>query len=176
MANTRSQEPRRAGGYALSVAMALGLLVIACAQSQPATPAPTAATASRTATVVPQATASPAPSPEATSAPPPAPAATSTTAPAPPAPTATPPPAVPTVTPDRVALGRQLYVDKGCAGCHGPNATGNFGPKLAGTTLTLQQVLQQLRSPRREMPAYPPSQLSDEEESFIYAYYKSLPP
>jgi len=82
---------------------------------------------------------------------------------------------LPTATPDSVARGRQLFVGKGCAGCHGANAAGNFGPKLAGTTLTLQQVLQQIRSPRSEMPAFPPSQLSDEEASFIYAYFKSLP-
>ena len=67
-------------------------------------------------------------------------------------------------------------MSKGCVGCHGGNAEGGFGPKLAGTSLTLEQVLQQIRSPKGEMPAYSPSQLSDEEESFIYAYYKSLPP
>lgn len=70
-------------------------------------------------------------------------------------------------------VGRTLFVQKGCVACHGGNAEGGMGPRLAGTTLTLEEVEQQVRSPRGQMPAYPASQLSAEQVRSIYSYFKS---
>ena len=76
-------------------------------------------------------------------------------------------------TGDPGEIGRRLFVQKGCVACHGGNAEGGMGPRLAGTALTLEEVERQLRSPRGQMPVYPESRLSAEELRAIYAYLKN---
>jgi len=91
-----------------------------------------------------------------------------------PEPTATPTPSLPT-TPDP-AIGQQLWQQKPCVGCHGANAGGNIGPKLAGTGLSFDQVQLQVRTGAAPMPAFTEDQVSDLELQHIYAWLRSLAP
>ena len=83
-------------------------------------------------------------------------------------------PSLPT-TPDP-AVGQQLWQQKPCLGCHGSNAEGNIGPKLAGTGLSFDQVLLQVRTGAAPMPAYTEDQVSDLELQHMYAWLRSLAP
>ena len=67
-----------------------------------------------------------------------------------------------------------LYVSAGCSGCHGPNAAGAFGPTLAGTVLSFETFLQQLRSPRGMMPPVAVSFVSDEQARSLFDYVSGL--
>ncbi len=101
-------------------------------------------------------------------------------APAPaPAPTPAPTPApAPTPTPtstltDNAAAGRQLFIDKGCAACHGQNAEGtDIAPALPGHNA--EQVKRTVRSPKGNMPRFSFEQISDDELEMIAAYTESL--
>ncbi len=95
--------------------------------------------------------------------------------PAPPAPSPAPAPApTPTLT-DNVAAGRQLFIDKGCAACHGQNAEStDIAPALPGHNR--EDVIRQVRSPIGSMPRSGPEQISDAELEMIVDYIKSLAP
>ena len=67
-----------------------------------------------------------------------------------------------------------LYVSAGCAGCHGPTAAGAIGPTLAGTGLTFESFLEQLRSPRAMMPPVAPTMVSDEQARSLFDYVAAL--
>ena len=72
-----------------------------------------------------------------------------------------------------VAAGRQLFLSKGCASCHGHDAEGTtVAPALPGHT-ALQFELQ-VRSPLAQMPAFSEIQISNEELEQIAAYIVSL--
>ena len=73
--------------------------------------------------------------------------------------------------PDR---GKMLFVDRGCSACHGDQAQGLVGPKLAGTILSFGEVIQQLRQPRGVMQRYLPRDQSDADECDVYQYVKNL--
>ncbi len=63
---------------------------------------------------------------------------------------------------EHVDAGRQLYVDKGCAVCHGQNAEGtSIAPSLLGHNA--KQIKGQVRSPLGTMPRSGPEQISDDE-------------
>jgi len=102
---------------------------------------------------------------------------------APPTPTALPstePPA-PTETPSLPggpdpAIGQALWPQKPCSGCHGASAEGDYGPKIAGTELTVDQVLQRVRDGVGAMPAFGTDQIGDLEVQHIYAWLRSLAP
>ncbi len=70
--------------------------------------------------------------------------------------------------------GKVLFVDRGCSACHGDQAQGNIGPRLAGTTLSFGAVIQQLRQPRGVMQRYLPADQSDADECNVYIYVKGL--
>lgn len=72
--------------------------------------------------------------------------------------------------------GAQLFSSLPCSGCHGAQAQGQFGPALAGTDLTLEQVRRQVRSPRDKMPAFDEATVSDGDLRDIYAWLSTLPP
>jgi mono/diheme cytochrome c family protein len=73
------------------------------------------------------------------------------------------------------AAGKQAWATKPCIGCHGPNAEGGVGSKLAGTALTLEQVQQAVRNGKAgtAMMAFSESQISDKELADIYAWFQS---
>jgi mono/diheme cytochrome c family protein len=71
-------------------------------------------------------------------------------------------------------VGAQTWASKPCAGCHGANAEGGVGPKLAGTSLSLDRVKNTVRNGRGgEMPAFSADQVSDADIANIYAWLKS---
>ncbi|MBN1583595.1 MAG: c-type cytochrome [Anaerolineae bacterium] len=74
------------------------------------------------------------------------------------------------------AVGQQLWQGKPCSGCHGADAEGSIGPKLAGTALDLDQVLLRVREGKGSMPAFTGEQVSDIEVQHIYAWLRSLAP
>jgi mono/diheme cytochrome c family protein len=134
---------------------------LAATTSAPATLAPTAAaTASAPVTFTPPlATASPV-TPTATRPP--------TSTPEPPTPQA----AVSTRLDP--AVGQQIWQTKPCQGCHGDKAQGVVGPKLAGTGLSIDQVLGRVRTGKGIMPAFSAAQVSDLEVQQIYTWLRSM--
>ena len=82
----------------------------------------------------------------------------------------TPTPSAPPSLPEQ---GEQVYLTKGCSGCHGLRAEGSdIAPALPGHAA--QQVRRQVRNPQRLMPAFGPDQVSDEELDLLVAYIESL--
>lgn len=71
--------------------------------------------------------------------------------------------------------GQHLYGFYGCIDCHGVNAEGDIGPRIAGYSDLYEVFLQQLRSPREDMDPYPDDFLSDDQASDLYTYLKTLP-
>jgi hydroxylamine dehydrogenase len=72
--------------------------------------------------------------------------------------------------------GAELYIAKGCLGCHGASGRGGVGPPLADTKLTRDAFLAQLRHPRGIMPPFPATIVSDAEAREIQAYLQTAPP
>jgi mono/diheme cytochrome c family protein len=73
------------------------------------------------------------------------------------------------------AAGKQAWGRQPCVGCHGTNAEGMVGPKLAGTSLTLEQMVQTVRNGKGggRMPQFSASTITDKELGDIYAWLKS---
>ena len=61
-----------------------------------------------------------------------------------------------------------------CASCHGENAEGSQGPRLAGTTIDYDEFVAKVRHSDGEMPSIPAKELSDEELKQVYAYLQGL--
>jgi hydroxylamine dehydrogenase len=72
--------------------------------------------------------------------------------------------------------GEQLYIAKGCLGCHGASGRGGVGPALAGTSLDMEEFLHQLRDPRGIMPQFPEEVVGEEEAEEIQEYLHELEP
>jgi mono/diheme cytochrome c family protein len=68
--------------------------------------------------------------------------------------------------------GKQIWQ---CAACHGQNGEGAYGPPLSSSTLTADEWVTQVRTPRRFMPSFSPTQVSDQQIKDIQAYVTSLP-
>lgn len=60
-----------------------------------------------------------------------------------------------------------------CKNCHAPNASGGFGPDLAGRKLTFAQFNHAVQKPWGIMPSFP--QLNDKQVADLYAYVSGLP-
>jgi mono/diheme cytochrome c family protein len=91
-----------------------------------------------------------------------------------PEPTPTETPSLPS-EPDP-AVGQRLWQEKPCKGCHGAQAEGGIGPRLAGTTLNFDEVLLRVRTGKAPMPAFSEQEISDLELRHIYAWLESLAP
>jgi mono/diheme cytochrome c family protein len=61
-----------------------------------------------------------------------------------------------------------------CAACHGDNAEGGQGPKVAGIALDYDEFLAQVRHPSGEMPSIPKTEITDDEVEAVLEYLKSL--
>jgi mono/diheme cytochrome c family protein len=72
------------------------------------------------------------------------------------------------------AIGAQLWAQKPCSGCHGAQAMGDIGPRLAGTVLQFDEVLLRVRAGKGDMPAFGEVEVSDLELRHIYAWLESL--
>ena len=63
-----------------------------------------------------------------------------------------------------------------CTNCHGTNAEGAFAPALAGRPeLTYERFKKYVRAPLGRMPAYPDSELTDQEIADMTVYFQTLP-
>lgn len=71
--------------------------------------------------------------------------------------------------------GRHLYSFYGCIECHGPEAQGDVGPKIGAISISLEEFLTQIRTPREQMDAYPADFLSDGQAADIYTLLQTLP-
>jgi len=76
--------------------------------------------------------------------------------------------------PDR---GKTLWEEEvwQCAACHGPAGEGLWAGPRAGDENTAQEWIDQVRNPRRNMPAFSADQVSDEQLVDMHAYVTSLP-
>lgn len=93
------------------------------------------------------------------------------------APTRLPPSVAPTATrgPGQIAQsGHELFVKWRCIGCHGEQAQGLIGPRLAQTALTMDQFTLAVRQTRPPKPAFAESILPAGDVSDIYAYVRGL--
>ena len=72
--------------------------------------------------------------------------------------------------------GETAYMKLGCYSCHGVWGQGTWrdGPRL-NPPMPYEAMLQQLRTPRLEMPPYVASVVSDKSVADIHAYLKSVP-
>jgi len=77
-----------------------------------------------------------------------------------------------------LSLGEQIWASSPCAGCHGPNAEGRIGPRLAGTQLSLDEVKNKVHQGKSgmEMPRFAANQVSDTDIAAIHAWLKNLSP
>ena len=76
-------------------------------------------------------------------------------------------PAAPAITPTFSAW---------CASCHGPAATGAFGPPLVHIRLPLPTFVNIVRTGKRRMPAFPHTSVSDAELAAIYSALERATP
>ena len=74
------------------------------------------------------------------------------------------------------ANGQLIWEEQsGCQQCHGPAGEGMWSGPLAGNEKTAEEWIKQVRTPRRNMPAYSAEQMSDERIADVHAYLTSLP-
>ncbi len=76
------------------------------------------------------------------------------------------------------ANGKKLFEEVGCSACHGALAQGAYGPKIAGTSLSYEQVLLQVRNPKGKGPnvmtPFASEEISDRGVADVYAYLQTL--
>ena len=79
--------------------------------------------------------------------------------------------------------GKTLFNDKGCSGCHGPDARGmspvespTGGPQIAPPPLALPAFTAFVRNPTGKMIPFSPQDISDAQLADVYAYLQSLAP
>ena len=78
-----------------------------------------------------------------------------------------------TRTGDPVQDGHSVFVQYGCASCHGLRAQGGVvGPEL--TDVSRSELKDEVRKGPKLMPPFPPELLGDEELTKIYAFLESL--
>lgn len=62
-----------------------------------------------------------------------------------------------------------------CARCHGPNGEGLYARPLSNSTLSEDEWIAQVRTPRRFMPSFSATQVSDQQIKDIRAYILTQP-
>lgn len=62
-----------------------------------------------------------------------------------------------------------------CSRCHGPEGEGLYARPLTNSTLTEDEWIVQVRTPRRFMPHFSEAQISDQQIRDMHAYIISLP-
>ena len=72
-------------------------------------------------------------------------------------------------------MGQELFFANGCNVCHGDAGEGGIGPTIAQTSLTLDQVIAQYRTPRGLMPPFLESQITDAEVAEMFAWLQTQP-
>jgi mono/diheme cytochrome c family protein len=70
--------------------------------------------------------------------------------------------------------GQQLFSDNHCVTCHGSQALGGVGPKLARTDLAFDAFLVKIRTALPPKPAFSAAELSDQDAMDIYGWLQTL--
>ena len=85
--------------------------------------------------------------------------------------------AAPTTPVGNAAAGKAHYTfgNTSCSNCHGVDGEGRWGPPLAGRKITYARFRAYVRNPLGRMPAYPDSELNDQEIADMVAYFDTLP-
>jgi cytochrome c551 len=78
-----------------------------------------------------------------------------------------------TPTSDTTA-GKTAYASLPCVGCHGENAEGGVGPRLAGLSISFDRFQSFVRNGREQMPKFGTDVVSDQQLTDIYAWLSSL--
>ena len=73
-----------------------------------------------------------------------------------------------------VDAGRHAFMAAGCYQCHGTVGQGGVGPKLAPDPMPVDAMIAFVRYTNRNMPAYSPQVLSDQELRLIHGYLASI--
>lgn len=71
--------------------------------------------------------------------------------------------------------GRQVFDDRGCYQCHGYEAQGGPGSRLAPEPLPFLSFSSYVREPSGQIPPYTTRVLSEVEMADIYAFIESIP-
>ena len=72
------------------------------------------------------------------------------------------------------AAGKTAFASLPCVGCHGSNAEGNVGPKLAGFSEGWDVFQSTVRNGKEEMPKFGTDVVSDQQLADVYAWLISL--
>src|SRR2546422_8047803 len=72
--------------------------------------------------------------------------------------------------------GKMIFSSYGCYQCHGYEAQGGAGPRLAPRPIAFAALSKYVRRPTGEMPPYTAKVVSDKELADIYAFLLSVPP
>ena len=72
--------------------------------------------------------------------------------------------------------GKKIFSSYGCYQCHGYEAQGGPGPRLAPRPMAFAALSKYVRHPTGEMPPYTTKVVSDKELADIYAFLLSVPP
>ncbi len=73
------------------------------------------------------------------------------------------------------AAGEATFFANGCNACHGDQGQGGLGPTIAQTGFSVEQVINQYRSPRDLMPPLDASIVPDDQVANIHAWLRTLP-
>ena len=71
--------------------------------------------------------------------------------------------------------GKTAFVQHGCWQCHGVQAQGGPGPKLAPDPISIEAFTAFVRTTNRAMPPYSEAILSNDDLADIHAYLQTIP-
>jgi mono/diheme cytochrome c family protein len=70
--------------------------------------------------------------------------------------------------------GVMVWAEQNCNLCHGDQAAGRIGPKLARTSLSAEAVAKVVRAGQGSMPAYKTDKLNDADLAAVYAWLQTF--
>jgi mono/diheme cytochrome c family protein len=71
--------------------------------------------------------------------------------------------------------GKKIYSSYGCYQCHGYEAQGGAGARLAPRPIAFAAFMRYIRRPTGQMPPYTAKVVSDQEVADIHAFLRSIP-
>jgi mono/diheme cytochrome c family protein len=71
--------------------------------------------------------------------------------------------------------GKRIFESYGCYQCHGHDAHGGAGARLAPNPISFDRFSRYVRKPTGEMPPYTAKVVSDQELADIYAFLGTIP-
>lgn len=71
--------------------------------------------------------------------------------------------------------GKKIYSSYGCYQCHGYEAQGGAGARLAPRPIAFAAFMRYIRRPTGQMPPYTAKVVSDQELADIHAFLRSIP-